>query len=49
MISKITPCSLWWNYREFYNLKFKKNRNTKGLLTLAGTPKDIGLFVSGVL
>ncbi len=31
---------LWWNFREFYNLKFKKNRNTKGLLTLAGMPKD---------
>jgi hypothetical protein len=31
---------LWWNFREFYNLKFKLNRNTKGLLTLAGTPKD---------
>ena len=31
---------LWWNFREFYNLKFKNNRNTKGLLTLAGTPKD---------
>jgi beta-galactosidase len=34
------PMFLWWNFREFYNLKFKKNRNTKGLLTLAGTPKD---------
>jgi hypothetical protein len=31
---------LWWNFREFYNLKFKNNRNTKGLLTLAGMPKD---------
>ncbi len=31
---------LWWNYREFYNLKFKKNRNTKGILTLNGMPKD---------
>jgi beta-galactosidase len=34
------PMFLWWNFREFYNLKFKKNRNTKGLLTLAGMPKD---------
>ena len=31
---------LWWNYREFYNKKFKGNRNTKGILTLAGMPKD---------
>ena len=35
------PMFLWWNFREFYNLKFKKNRNTKGIVTLAGTPKDI--------
>ena len=35
------PMFLWWNFREFYNLKFKLNRNTKGLLTLAGMPKDI--------
>ncbi len=35
------PMFLWWNFREFYNLKFKKNRNTKGILTLAGMPKDI--------
>ncbi len=34
------PMFLWWNFREFYNLKFKLNRNTKGLLTLAGMPKD---------
>jgi len=34
------PMFLWWNFREFYNLKFKKNRNTKGLFTLAGMPKD---------
>jgi beta-galactosidase len=34
------PMFLWWNFREFYNLKFKQNRNTKGLLTLAGMPKD---------
>lgn len=31
---------LWWNFREFYNKKFKGNRNTKGILTLAGMPKD---------
>jgi beta-galactosidase len=31
---------LWWNFREFYNKKFKNNRNTKGILTLAGMPKD---------
>lgn len=35
------PMFLWWNFREFYNLKFKQNRNTKGLLTLAGMPKDV--------
>jgi beta-galactosidase len=35
------PMFLWWNFREFYNLKFKNNRNTKGLLTLAGMPKDL--------
>ncbi len=38
------PMLLWWNFREFYNLKFKLNRNTKGLVTLAGSPKD-GLFL----
>jgi beta-galactosidase len=38
------PMFLWWNFREFYNLKFKQNRNTKGLLTLAGMPKD-GFFL----
>lgn len=38
------PMFLWWNFREFYNLKFKLNRNTKGLLTLAGSPKD-GAFL----
>jgi len=32
---------LWWNFREFYDRKFKNNRNTKGLLTLSGTPKDL--------
>lgn len=31
---------LWWNYREFYDRKFKNNRNTKGILTLGGMPKD---------
>ena len=35
------PMFFWWNFREFYNKKFKDNRNTKGLLTLAGTPKDL--------
>ncbi len=35
------PMFLWWNFREFYNLKFKQNRNTKGLMTLAGMSKDI--------
>jgi beta-galactosidase len=35
------PMFLWWNFREFYNLKFKQNRNTKGLVTLAGAPKDL--------
>jgi beta-galactosidase len=34
------PMFLWWSFREFYNRKFKGNRNTKGLLTLAGAPKD---------
>lgn len=31
---------LWWNFREFYNKKFKGNRNTKGIWTLTGMPKD---------
>ena len=31
---------LWWNYREFYNKKFKGNRNTKGMITLSSMPKD---------
>ena len=31
---------LWWNFREFYDHKFKQNRNTKGIYTLAGVPKD---------
>jgi beta-galactosidase len=38
------PMFLWWNFREFYNLKFKNNRNTKGLLTLAGMPKDLSFL-----
>ena len=40
------PMFFWWNFREFYNLKFKKNRNTKGLLTLAGYPKDTAYLFS---
>jgi beta-galactosidase len=35
------PMFFWWSFRDFYNLKFKQNRNTKGLLTLAGAPKDL--------
>jgi beta-galactosidase len=35
------PMFLWWNFREFYDHKFKNNRNTKGIITLAGLPKDI--------
>ena len=31
---------LWWNFREFYNKKYKRNRNTKGILTLGFMPKD---------
>lgn len=31
---------LWWNMREFYDWKFKGNRNTKGIVTLGGMPKD---------
>jgi beta-galactosidase len=42
-IEKHKMC-LWWNCREFYNVKFKNNRNTKGLFTLAGTPKDIAFL-----
>jgi beta-galactosidase len=38
------PMFLWWNFREFYDVKFKKNRNTKGLLTLAGMPKDLAFL-----
>lgn len=34
------PLFLWWCFREFYNLKFHQNRNTKGLVTMAGAPKD---------
>lgn len=35
------PMFFWWTFREFYDRKFKQNRNTKGLLTLAGQPKDL--------
>ena len=35
------PMFTWWTFHEFYDRKFKQNRNTKGLLTLAGQPKDI--------
>jgi beta-galactosidase len=35
------PMFFWWNFREFYDAKFKNNRNSKGLVTLAGLPKDI--------
>ena len=35
------PMFLWWTFREFYDKKFKNNRNTKGLMTLAGMPKDM--------
>jgi beta-galactosidase len=31
----------WWTFREFFDVKFKNQRNTKGLLTLAGEPKDL--------
>jgi beta-galactosidase len=35
------PMFFWWSFREFYDRKFKQNRNTKGLLSLAGEPKDL--------
>ncbi len=35
------PMFTWWTFHEFYDRKFKQNRNTKGLLTLAGQPKDL--------
>lgn len=35
------PMFTWWAFREFYDHKFKNNRNTKGLVTLAGMPKDL--------
>ncbi|MBW8782777.1 MAG: DUF2020 domain-containing protein [Verrucomicrobia bacterium] len=35
------PLFFWWVFREFYDHKFRDNRNTKGLITLAGQPKDI--------
>ena len=43
------PMFFWWNFREFYNLKFKNNRNTKGLITLAGYPKDIAHLFNAFL
>jgi beta-galactosidase len=38
------PMNFWWNFREFYDKKFKGNRNTKGLVSLAGMPKDIAFL-----
>ena len=35
------PMFTWWTFHEFYDRKFKQNRNTKGLLTLSGQPKDL--------
>ena len=35
------PMFLWWTFREFFDRKFKDQRNTKGLLTLAGSRKDL--------
>lgn len=32
---------LWWAFRDFYNKKFKNNRNTKGVVHLSGAPKDL--------
>jgi beta-galactosidase len=43
------PMFLWWSFREFYNLKFKLNRNTKGLLTMAGMPKDTAFLFQAFL
>jgi beta-galactosidase len=34
------PLFLWWCFREFYDRKFQQNRNTKGLVTMEGAPKD---------
>lgn len=35
------PMFFWWTFREFFDAKFKKQRNTKGLVTLSGEPKDL--------
>ena len=35
------PMFFGWVFREIYDLKFKNARNTKGVVTLAGTPKDL--------
>ncbi|MEY4488176.1 MAG: hypothetical protein RIQ79_684 [Verrucomicrobiota bacterium] len=35
------PMFFWWTLREFFDVKFKNQRNTKGLVTLAGQPKDL--------
>ncbi len=35
------PMFFWWTFREFYDRKFKANRNAKGLVTLGGAPKDL--------
>jgi beta-galactosidase len=35
------PLLTWWVFREFYDHKLKQNRNSKGLVTMAGTPKDL--------
>lgn len=34
------PMFFWWTFLEFYNNKFKNNRNAKGLVTLGGMRKD---------
>ena len=35
------PLFTWWTFREFFDHKFKNQRNTKGILTLAGAKKDL--------
>lgn len=35
------PMFFWWVMRDFYDRKFKQNRNTKGLVTLSGQHKDL--------
>ena len=35
------PMFFGWCFREIYDRKFKNVRNTKGLVSLAGTPKDL--------